>query len=288
MIALDQFRLNGDSAADLNERPTKIKPVYNSKKDFHSILEKQVAGLSELQERLYASKRYAILIIFQGMDAAGKDSAIKHVMSGINPQGCQVTSFKQPSAEELLHDFLWRTTAKLPEKGRIGIFNRSYYEEVLVPRVHPEILAGEAIPDLAADHSAIWKERYHSIKHHERHLHANGTRIIKFFLHMSKEKQRKRFLKRIDDPQENWKFGLTDIQERNLWEKYMEAYEDCLSETSTDSAPWYIIPADDKENASLLISKVIVETLDSLKLSYPTESAERVHELHEVRRQLSQ
>jgi PPK2 family polyphosphate:nucleotide phosphotransferase len=287
MIAIDQFKLSDRSAADLKNRPTKIKPVYDSKRDYTTLLEDQVNELGELQERLYASRRYAVLVIFQGMDASGKDGAIKHVMSGINPQGCEVTSFKQPSPEEQQHDFLWRTTRRLPEKGRIGIFNRSYYEEVLVPRVHPEVLAGEAIPDLPNDHSSIWKERFHSINHHERHLHANGTRIIKFFLHLSKEKQRKRFLKRIDDPVKNWKFGQTDMQERSHWDKYMEAYEDCLQATSTDDAPWYIVPADDKENSCLVISQVILENLRRLNLEYPSVSADRVHELHEFRRQLS-
>jgi PPK2 family polyphosphate:nucleotide phosphotransferase len=221
------------------------------------------------------------------MDAAGKDGAIKHVMSGINPQGCQVFSFKHPSAEDLDHDFLWRTTVCLPERGRIGIFNRSYYEEVLIVRVHPEILHGERLPQGLVDDKTIWQERFRSILDLERHLHLNGTRIVKFFLHVSNEEQRKRFLSRIDEPDKNWKFSQTDIDERKFWDDYMEAYEDCLSATSTRHAPWYIVPADDKPNARLIISQIVVDTLASLKLSYPPTSAERRKELQAIRKQLA-
>jgi len=227
-----------------------------------------------------------LLIIFQAMDAAGKDSAIKHVMSGINPQGCQVYSFKHPSAEELDHDFLWRTTRALPERGRIGIFNRSYYEEVLIVRVHPEILRAELLPDELLEEKDIWKERFRSILHLEKHLHQNGTRIIKFFLHISKEEQRKRFLKRIDDPEKNWKFSASDLAERKCWKDYMHAYEECLRATSTKECPWYIVPADDKPNARLIISKVILEALGSLKMSYPTLTADHAKELKGLRKQL--
>jgi PPK2 family polyphosphate:nucleotide phosphotransferase len=202
------------------------------------------------------------------MDAAGKDGAIKHVMSGVNPQGCQVFSFKHPSATELDHDFLWRTTRCLPERGRIGIFNRSYYEEVLIVRVHPEILAGQKLPEEALE-GDIWRHRYASINDLEKHLHRNGTRIVKFFLHLSKEEQRKRFLARIEDPNKNWKFSRADIEERGFWRKYQRAYEACMEATSTEHAPWYAVPADDKDVARLIISEVILKTMDSLKMNYP-------------------
>jgi PPK2 family polyphosphate:nucleotide phosphotransferase len=228
-----------------------------------------------------------VLLIFQAMDAAGKDGAIKHVMSGVNPQGCQVFSFKHPSATELQHDFLWRTARDLPERGRIGIFNRSYYEEVLIVRVHPEILRNEGLPDLPADNKAIWADRYRSILGLERHLHDNGTRVIKFFLHLSKEEQRKRFLARIDEPEKNWKFSQPDIEERAFWPQYMKAYEKCLSATSTRHAPWYAVPADDKPNARLIISEIILKTLEGLKMSYPKITEERHRELLAIREQLA-
>jgi len=236
---------------------------------------------------LYACDQNAVLLIFQAMDAAGKDGAIKHVMSGVNPQGCEVFSFKHPSAEELDHDFLWRTTQRLPERGRIGIFNRSYYEEVLIVRVHPEILRGERLPTRLLDDNAIWRERFRSILNLESHLHHNGTRIVKFFLHVSKEEQRKRFLRRIDEPDKNWKLSQTDIEERKFWNDYMDAYEECLSATSTKHAPWYVVPADDKLNARLIISQILVDTLASLKLSYPATTAERQKELQAIRKQLA-
>jgi PPK2 family polyphosphate:nucleotide phosphotransferase len=242
--------------------------------------------LSSLQERHYAANRYALLLIFQAMDAAGKDGAIRHVMSGVNPQGCQVYSFKYPSATELQHDFLWRTTRVLPERGRIGIFNRSYYEEVLIARVHPEILRTEAVPDATSGDKEIWAGRYRSIVEMEQHLHRNGTRIVKLFLHLSKEEQRKRFLARIDEPEKNWKFSLADIQERGFWKQYMKAYEHCLSETSTDTAPWYIVPADDKLNARLIISQIVRDTLEQLAPAYPKVDAKRRRELQAIRRRL--
>ena len=242
--------------------------------------------MSALQRLHYASNRYAVLLIFQGMDAAGKDGAIRHVMSGVNPQGCQVFSFKQPSAEELEHDFLWRTTRRLPERGRIGIFNRSYYEEVLIVRVHPEMLRSQGLPDGLLDEKAIWNDRYRSIVDLEAHLHRNGTRIIKFFLHQSKDEQRKRFLERIDDPDKNWKFSLADIEERKLWNDYMQAYEACLSATSTAYAPWYVVPADDKKNARLIVSQIILDTMKELGMSYPTVDKARVEELQDIRKEL--
>jgi PPK2 family polyphosphate:nucleotide phosphotransferase len=227
-----------------------------------------------------------LLLIFQGIDAAGKDGAILHVMSGINPQGCEVFSFKQPSAEELEHDFLWRTTCRLPERGRIGIFNRSYYEEVLIVRVHPAILHNQGLPEELVDEKTIWKERYHSIVDLEKHLHRNGTRIIKFFLHLSKKEQRKRFLERIDEPEHNWKFSLSDAHERNYWRRYSRAYEACLSATSTDEAPWHIVPADDKENARLIVSQTVMDALNSLKMAYPKVTAKRRRELKSIRKRL--
>jgi PPK2 family polyphosphate:nucleotide phosphotransferase len=239
-----------------------------------------------LQHLHYASHRYALLLIFQGMDAGGKDGAIRHVMSGVNPQGCEVFSFKQPSAEELEHDFLWRTTRHLPERGRIGIFNRSYYEEVLVVRVHPEILHSQGLPEELLDEKTVWKERYRSIVDLETHLHRNGTRIIKFFLHLSKSEQRKRFLARIDEPNKNWKFSLADIHERKYWKHYMKAYEDCLNETSTHEAPWFVVPADDKDNARLIVSRIVLDALHGLKMAYPKTTAKRRRELKSIRKRL--
>jgi PPK2 family polyphosphate:nucleotide phosphotransferase len=274
-------------AVDLAKWPTKIDPLYKSKKKYRDILEKHVEQLSAQQELLYASNKYAVLLIFQAMDAAGKDGAIKHVMSGVNPQGCQVFSFKHPSAKELQHDFLWRTTRDLPERGRIGIFNRSYYEDVLIVRVHPELLKGEALVDAPGDDETFWRQRYSSITNLERHLHANGTRIVKIFLHLSEDEQRKRFLARIDDPDKNWKLDAADIKERGFWTDYMTAYAACLSATSLSEAPWYIVPADDKQDARLIVSQIIVDTLEGLKLSYPTASPEHQHALQSIRDQLA-
>jgi PPK2 family polyphosphate:nucleotide phosphotransferase len=281
-----EFRVKPGEKVNLEKRPTSVKPYYNSKKEYHKRLAEQVDTLSSLQCLHYASNRFALLLIFQGMDGAGKDGIIRHVMSGVNPQGCQVFSFKQPSAEELQHDFLWRTTRRLPERGRIGIFNRSYYEEVLVVRVHPEILRNEGFSEEALDDKTLWKDRYRSIADMEEHLHRNGTRIVKFFLHLSKEEQRKRFLTRIDEPNKNWKFSSADIQERQYWKHYMKAYEDCLASTSTSHAPWYVIPADDKENARLIVSHIILDVLNDLKISYPQVTEKRRQELIEIRNQL--
>ena len=270
----------------LEKWPTYVKHVYKSKKEYHKLLDEHVDELTSLQRLHYASNGYAVLIIFQGMDAAGKDGAIRHVMSGVNPQGCQVFSFKQPSAEELDHDFLWRTTRRLPERGRIGIFNRSYYEEVLIVRVHPELIAGQGLPHELRNEMTIWKERYQSIVEHESHLYRNGTRIIKVFLHQSKDEQRKRFLERIDDPDKNWKLSVADVEERKLWKRYMQAYEACLSATSTAIAPWYVVPADNKKNARLIISKIILDVFNGLKMAYPKPTAKRRQELHAIRKRL--
>jgi PPK2 family polyphosphate:nucleotide phosphotransferase len=282
------YRVSPATEVDLKKRPTMVRPVYQTKRQYHDTLSAHVKELGAQQELLYASNRYALLMIFQAMDAAGKDGAIAHVMSGINPQGCRVCSFKHPSAEELKHDFLWRTTRELPERGQIGIFNRSYYEEVLIARVHPEILRAESLPDELRDEKSIWRDRYRSIVDLERHLTRNGTRIIKFFLHLSKDEQRKRFIKRIETPEKNWKFSSADIAERHYWKDYMKAYEKCLSATSTHDAPWYIVPADDKLNARLIVSRVVLDTLEELRLSYPKSSASRRRELRLLRKQLQE
>lgn len=280
------FRVPAGKNVTLKKWPTLVKPVYQSKEKYKHLLEKQVEELSAQQQLHYASNSYAVLLIFQAMDGAGKDGAIRHVMSGINPQGCQVFSFKHPSATELDHDFLWRTTQCMPERGRIGIFNRSYYEEVLIVRVHPEILQAQGIPDGLLNEKTIWQERYRSIVDMESHLYRNGTRIIKIFLHLSEEEQRKRFLERIDKPDKNWKLSLADIGERKFWKQYMRAYEECLGATSTRNAPWYIVPADDKENARLIISQIILDTFKALKLVYPKPGAEHQRELQLIRKQL--
>jgi len=280
------FRVRPDTNIKLRKTPTKVHPFYKSEKKYRALLEEHVAELSDQQELLYGSDRYALLLIFQGMDASGKDGAIRHVMSGINPEGCDVHSFKQPSAEELEHDFLWRTYCKLPERGRIGIFNRSYYEEVLIVRVHPEMLKAEGLsPELCGDKD-IWNQRYRSIVEMERHLYHNGTRTIKFFLHLSKEEQRQRFLARIDDQSKNWKFSLSDMHERKYWDQYSVAFEELLNATSTEHAPWYVVPADDKENARLIISSIVLDTIKSLKLSYPKTTPEHRAGLLALRKQL--
>jgi PPK2 family polyphosphate:nucleotide phosphotransferase len=286
-IESKKFRVREGEKVKLKKWPTKVKPFYKSKEDYKTVLETHIQKLSARQSLLYAYDRYAVLLIFQAMDAAGKDGAIKHVMSGINPQGCQVFSFKRPSAQELEHDFLWRTTRCLPERGRIGIFNRSYYEEVLILRVHPEILRARLIPKELLDEKTIWEKRYRSILDLEKHLYRNGTRVVKFFLHLSKDEQRRRFLERIDDPDKNWKFSQADLAERKFWKDYMQAYEACLGATSTDHAPWYVVPADDKENARLIISQVILDTLDSLKMNYPEPAKAHRKELHAIRKSLA-
>jgi len=280
------FRVRPRDEVTLKKWPTTVKPICESKKEYEELLEAHIKKLSEMQRLHYASSRYALLLIFQGMDAGGKDGAIRHVMSGINPQGCEVFSFKQPSAEELKHDFLWRTTRRLPERGRIGIFNRSYYEEVLVVRVHPEILRGQGLPEELLKENGIWKDRYRSIVEQEAHLHRNGTRIVKVFLHLSKAEQRRRFFERIDDPEKNWKFSLADTHERKYWEQYVEVYEACLSATSTHHAPWYVVPADDKENARVIVSQIVLDALSKLKMAYPKSTTKRLLELKSVREHL--
>jgi len=276
------FRVREGDTVNLRQWPTLIEPVYKSTRHYRDLLAEHVTKLSAQQELLYARNQFAILLILQAMDAAGKDGVIRHVMSGVNPQGCQVFSFKHPSATELQHDFLWRTTRDLPERGRIGIFNRSYYEEVLIVRVHPDILQNEGLPH----QKHVWHSRYRSINDLERHLHDNGMRIVKFFLHLSKDEQRKRFLQRIDEPAKNWKFSLADIEERAFWDDYMAAYEECLGATSTRDAPWYVVPADDKHTTRLIVSQIILDTIAGLDLRYPEASAERVTELQAIRKRL--
>jgi PPK2 family polyphosphate:nucleotide phosphotransferase len=257
----------------------------DSKEHAQELMDKGIAALAELQDKLYAQDRRALLLIFQAMDAAGKDSVVKHVMSGVNPQGCQVYSFKKPSEEELNHDYLWRTTQRLPERGRIGIFNRSYYEEVLVVRVHPEVLANEKIPPelLGKD---VWRQRFEDIQGFERHLSRNGVVVRKFFLNVSKEEQKRRFLKRLDEPEKNWKFSAADVKERQRWDDYMRAYEDMIQNTASPKAPWYAVPADHKWYTHLVVAAAVVDALDELNLAYPTEGADQRKELQAARRLL--
>jgi PPK2 family polyphosphate:nucleotide phosphotransferase len=281
------FRVPPGKNVQLDKWPTVVDRYFKSKQQYQELLEAHVEGLSSRQQLLYASGRYALLLIFQGMDSAGKDGVIRHVMSGVNPEGCEVYSFKQPSAEELRHDFLWRTTCRLPERGRIGIFNRSYYEEVLIARVHPEILDAQNLPKHSRDQRHFWKDRYRSIRELEAHLHRNGTRIIKFFLHLSNGEQKNRFIQRIVEPDKNWKFSASDIRERKYWRQYMQAYADCLAETSAEHAPWYVVPADDKQNARLIVSQILMDRFDDLKLAYPTITRTRRRELQAIRKRLA-
>jgi PPK2 family polyphosphate:nucleotide phosphotransferase len=286
-IDTKDFRFTGRKKMKLRKWATDIAPLYKSEKHYKELLAGDVEELSDLQRLLDASKVYSVLLIFQGMDAAGKDGAISHVLSGVNPQGCEVHSFKQPSGEELEHDFLWRTTCRLPTRGRIGIFNRSYYEEVLIARVHPEVLRGERIPDESVGTKTLWKGRYRSIVDLEKHLHRNGTLVFKFFLHLSKEEQRRRFLERINEPDKNWKFSQADAAERRYWNQYMRAYEDCLGATSSKTAPWFVVPADDKYNARLIISRVLIDALRGVKMGYPKITPSRRRELLKIRSQLA-
>ena len=269
-----QFRLK-----DWNPGDTR---GFKSREKAQEVLMQGIVRLREDQDKLYAQDRWALLLIFQAMDAAGKDSTIKHVMSGVNPQGCQVSSFKAPSAEELDHDFMWRTTRHLPERGRIGIFNRSYYEEVLVVRVHPEILAKQRLPEKLVTKD-IWKERYEDMNVFERYLTRNGMVIRKFFLHVSKEEQKQRFLDRLAEPEKNWKFSLQDVNERQYWDAYMQAYEDMIRSTSTEASPWYVVPADHKWFTRVVVAEVIADTLESLNLTYPKVDAEKKKELGAAR-----
>ncbi len=286
-LAAKDFRVRPGHKVRLKRWPTSVAPLYKSPKHYKHLLEEGVEELSVLQELFYATPRRALLLIFQGMDAAGKDGVISHVMSGINPQGCEVFSFKEPSRRELAHDFLWRTTLCLPERGRIGIFNRSYYEEVLIVRVHPHLLRAEGLPPETLANPELWPDRYRAIAAWEQHLQESGTRVIKFFLHLSKEEQRRRFLARIDRSEKNWKLSLADIKERARWRDYQQAYEACLAATAGKDAPWYVVPADDKKNARLIVSGIIRHALRELKLHYPRASQARRAELRTIRRLLA-
>lgn len=271
---------------NLKDYKTDFTGDYKDKKEAVADLTTNIERLSKLQDTLYAQNTHAILLIFQAMDAAGKDSAIKHVMSGVNPQGCEVTSFKQPSSEELDHDYLWRSMKALPARGKIGIFNRSYYEEVLIVRVHPEILQLQQLPDAAKKDKNIWKRRYEQIRNFEEYLAENGVQILKFFLNVSKDEQKKRFLKRINEPEKNWKFASGDVKERAFWDDYMNAYSDAIEATSTKNAPWYIVPADNKWFTRAAVSEIICQKLESLDLKYPELVASHKQELLEAKKVL--
>ena len=285
-IKVRDFQVRKKGKFDLSQYPTRIDPFYDSKKNYRNILEAHVAELSHQQNMLYASEQYAVLILFQAMDTAGKDGMIRHVMSGVNPQGCKVVRFQEPSSRENRHDFLWRIGYELPQRGQIGIFNRSYYEDVLITRVHPELLRVQKLPAPWNEGKALWEGRYRSIRDFEAHLHRNGTRIIKFFLHISEEEQRTRLLDRIDEPDKNWKFSVSDISERKYWANYMRAYEHCISETSSREAPWYVIPADDKENARIIVSHIILRTFRELELKMPTIDNKKRKDLLAIREKL--
>lgn len=281
---IERFRVAEGSKVNLDDHATDQSDGYTDKKMAVADLAANIERLAELQDILYAQNVHSLLIIFQAMDAAGKDGAIKHVMSGLNPQGCQVTSFKQPSSEEIDHDYLWRCQKSLPERGRIGIFNRSHYEEVLVVRVHSGILQLQQLPDKVKNDKFIWQKRFRQIRDWERHLTENGTHVIKFFLHVSKDEQKKRFLERIDITEKNWKFSAGDAKERVFWDDYMNAYEDAMEATSTDHSPWYVIPADKKWFTRLAISEIIVRKLESLDMTYPTMSTEHLAELQQAKK----
>lgn len=281
-IDSEAFRVRPGEKVKLKKWRTRITPCYKSKEQYQEILSEHIEELSALQSLLYAYDRYSVLLIFQAMDAAGKDGAIKHVMSGVNPQGCQVFSFKQPSAEELDHDFLWRTTHRLPERGRIGIFNRSYYEEVLVVRVHESILASQKLPESART-PHIFRERLDDIRRFEDYLTRNGTTVLKFFLHVSREEQKRRFMERLHEPGKNWKFSLGDVREREHWDDYMAAYEEAIRTTATPAAPWYVVPADNKWFTRTVVCAAIVEAMQSLDLSLPKPTAARLAELARAR-----
>ncbi|MFO7725664.1 MAG: hypothetical protein R6V45_08960, partial [Oceanipulchritudo sp.] len=267
----------------LSQLPTNVDELYKSKKDYHALMESFTEELRELQRVLYAHGRYSLLLIFQGMDTAGKDGAIRHVMRGVNPQGCQVYSFKEPSSEERAHDFLWRTTKRLPMRGHIGIFNRSYYEEVLIVKAVPKVLESQLLPEGYADQAHFWPDRYRDIVQFEDYLHRNGTHVLKFFLHISKEEQRQRLLSRAEEADKHWKISTADLKSRAQWDDFQAVYADCLQQTSHALAPWYSIPADDKRNARLIISHILVEALRALPISYPEPDKEHLAEVKRVR-----
>ena len=274
-----KFRLKHVDPADTGDLKSADKPRAKE------ALQNGVEAMAELQDVLYAQDRWSLLLIFQAMDAAGKDGTIKHVMSGVNPQGCQVSSFKGPTSEDLDHDYLWRCVKQLPERGRIGIFNRSYYEETLVVRVHPEFLAGQKLPKECVTKD-IWKERFQDIRAFERYLHRNGTAVVKFFLHISKAEQQKRFLERLDDPEKNWKFSVNDARERGFWDDYMEAYEETIRETASEKSPWYVVPANNKWFTRVIVAAAVIDALAAMKLQYPKVSEAKRQELAATRKEL--
>ncbi|MEO0894934.1 MAG: polyphosphate kinase 2 family protein [Bacteroidota bacterium] len=284
-IPIDFFRFDGSRAFSSQDFPTKIEAFYDGKKEYKKLLEEFQEEIDDLQNMMYAHDKYAMLLIFQAMDAAGKDGTIRHVMSGINPHGVVVSSFKKPSSEELDHDYLWRTQKQLPQRGRIGIFNRSYYEEVLVVKVHPGILTGgQKIPsEHLEDVDKVFEDRYHDIKNMEGFLHRNGTQIVKFYLHLSKAEQKERFMDRLNTPAKNWKFSEHDVKERGYWDKYMLAYEDVINKTATPDSPWYAIPADDKKNMRLIVSAIILHHMQGLDMKYPEVDEARKAEFQTYR-----
>lgn len=284
----NDYRVSLSAKKRIKDLPTDVPRYYESKKHYRELMDSFTKELTQLQRVLYAHGRYSLLLIFQGMDTAGKDGAIRHVMSGVNPQGCRVHSFKQPSAEELSHDYLWRTTLKLPPRGYIGIFNRSYYEEVLIVKALPAVLANQPLPEECVNRDDFWESRYRDITSFENYLHRNGTRVLKFFLHLSKEEQRQRLLARAEEPEKNWKISPADLKSRSMWDVLAKAYEDCLRHTSHETAPWYCVPADDKRNARLVISHIIVETLRGLPISYPVPDARQLEEVERVRKVLEE
>ena len=284
------FRYDGSQALKLTDVPNKVAPLYKNKGDYKDLLEEYREEVDELQSMMYAQDKYAMLLVFQAMDAAGKDGTIRHVMSGVNPHGLSVHSFKKPSAKELDHNYMWRTTSVMPERGRIGIFNRSYYEEVLVVRVHPEIVTKyQRIPEEFKNNlDLLWQQRYEDIRNFEQYAWRNGTRIMKFFLNLSNEEQRQRFLARIDTPSKNWKFSDADVKERGYWGDYMRAYENAINATATPHAPWYVVPADDKKNMRLIVTQLILDEMRKMDLAYPKLSDDQRTKLQEARAQLVQ
>ncbi len=286
----EDFTYTGKKKLSLKDAPNLIPPLYKGKKEYKKFLQEYQDETNELQKMMYAHDRYSMLLIFQAMDAAGKDGTIKHVMSGINPHGLQIFSFKKPSTNELDHDFMWRTSKCLPERGRLGIFNRSYYEEVLVVKVHPEILTKyQLIPkEFITDVEEVFQQRYEDIKNFEKYIHRQGIRVMKFFLNLSKDEQKNRFIDRIDRQDKNWKFSEADVKERHFWPQYMEAYEQAINATATEHAPWYVIPADDKRNMRLIVSQLILDEMRKLDMHYPIVTEERKAELQQIRKDLTE
>ncbi len=287
-IDLSPYRFTGENSFVIARQPNRVGKFYEDKKQYRDLLGEFRKEIDELQRKMYAHNRYSLLLVFQAMDAAGKDGTIRHIMSGINPHGVEIHSFKRPSEEELDHDFLWRTSKKAPRRGHIGIFNRSYYEEVLVVKVHPSILTeGQRIPkEFTEDLNDVWENRYQAIRDFEEHLHQNGTQVIKFFLNLSKDEQRDRFIDRIDRQEKNWKFSEGDVKERAYWDDYQRAYEEAINETATPEAPWYAIPADDKKNMRLMVCQAVLDHLKALDMHYPQVSEERKMELEGYKKQL--